>query len=374
MNFTIQVQITDKCNMLCPYCYVHRKDNDMTLSIFKQQFENVHKLIKEYTYYVPSTSELNVDYFGGEPLLNLDTIIEIDDYLKSKNIKFKSHIQTNSLLMTDEINKLLKDRNISWSYSYDGLWQDNINCIDIDNTIKPSLPKFYNRFEKEYFRFNTPKTMISPAGIKKHTLLENYKYFTEENQISFPDFTLVRDNVWSSEDIELYKSQLDELTDYLIKQTIESGEVHTIGLFTLYFADTLCGKMYQKRQFCCFSGTNGCVFTPTGVIYPCTRFYSNDKLPLYDTNTDTLYLDNIKFLQNGSDPCKFEKCKSCKIRTYCNAGCNYSQLENNNFEKNEPIDCVCELQKYTYKQAYRYYNSTKDHTDFISFVRRRYGF
>ena len=366
MIATLQVQVTDICNLKCPYCYVKQRKNVLTFDMFLRQYEKLDKLFSLFAYYKPEHRKFNVGFFGGEPLLNLDVILKITEFLRKENRLADAHIQTNGTILTKDIVDILNTNGIGWSYSYDGLWQSSdvynhneIKTLSMDKKIRSC----------DFFR-GSPKIMISPSSLD--TLLENYQYFENLNILT-PDFTLVRDNIWSSEDVEKYDRQLDILTNYLIDKTLSSGVVHSLGIFDLYIADTIAGTKYGKRAFSCFSGTNGCAITPIGVIYPCTRFYSNDKFPLYDCVNDVIYYDNINFFQrSSSSPIYFDKCKKCSLYKVCNAGCNYSQLECGNFEEFKPVDSVCEMFKKTYKYAYKYYRSVNTKVDYLKEIERRY--
>ena len=365
MKATLQIQVTDKCNLKCPYCYVKQRSNVLTFDMFLKQYEKLNTLFKKFTLYNPDYSTFEIGYFGGEPLLNLKTIIEIDDFLSKEGRKEFSHIQTNGTILTKEIVNTLKDHNIEWSYSYDGIWQDKT----IYNHKEIQKLDMKERVKEDIFSYRSPKIMIGKNSIS--TLLENYKYF-ENLGIKNPDFTLVRDDIWSKEDISLYDKSLSILVDYLIEKTLETKQIDSIGLIDLYFADTIAGTKWGKRSFGCFSGANGVVITPVGIIYPCTRFYSNNKFPLYDCINDICYEDNIEFLQSTSDPRNYEKCKKCKIYKYCNAGCSYSALEKNNFKSQEPIDSVCEMLRVSYKYTYKYYRMVSDKVDYLGYIFRRY--
>lgn len=366
MNLTLQVQLTDLCNMKCPYCYVKQRKNVLTFDTFLLQYRKLDTLLSKYSYYNVDSKNINVGFFGGEPLLNMNTMIEITEFLRSEGRLAVAHVQTNGTILTKEIVETLKEHGIVWSYSYDGLWQDN-NSYNHDEIKALSM---HNKIISNGYFKGSPKIMVSPNSVD--TLLENYKYF-ESLGILIPDFSLVRDDIWNDEVIARYDNGLSKLTNYLIEKTLETNVIHSIGMFDLYIADTLAGTKYGKRSFCCFSGTNGCVITPIGVIYPCTRFYSNDKMPLYDCVNDVLYEDNIKFFQSvNADPSHFEKCKTCKLYKVCNGGCNYSQLQNGSFKDMKPVDSVCEIIKISYKYAYTYYKAVDKTVAYMKQLEKRY--
>ena len=361
MNHTLQIHVTNECNLRCEYCYIKFKKTSLTLDVFLKQFNRINEL--SYMLDDNFDGKYQITYFGGEPLLNYETILQIDDYIKNnKNVEF-SHIQTNGLLYTDSMKKELDNRNIHVGYSFDGISESNDRKCQYEDSINNCLLN------------HDPKIMIDNNNI--NTIVDNYKYFLnfgKKNNVHVnPDFTFVRDNIWDDKSIEILKTNITKLVDLLVKLTISTNKLHYVGFIKTFILDIIISSKFGKRNFCCFAGHNGFALTPDGIIYPCSRFYSNDKYKLYDSNVDVFYHKNINFLKSVINPKNYDECKSCNIYKHCNGGCHFSQLENGDFKRMKPIDSYCKILKFVYSEVVRYYDLVKNEQSFKKFINDETG-
>ena len=99
---------------------------------------------------------------------------------------------------------------------------------------------------------------------------------------------------------------------------------------------------------------------PNGIMYPCARFGTENRLPIYDSNTNVWHENNYNFLLDTklTNPKTFDKCKECKLYEVCNSGCTYNQIKNG--IKGEPIDSICKLYFILYNEAIRIYDKLKN--------------
>jgi len=195
--------------------------------------------------------------------------------------------------------------------------------------------------------------MIWPGNTKE--MVENFEFLLDYG-IDHPDFSLVRDDVWTIDDIKQYKYELEKLTDLYIEK-VRGGKFCSIGLIKLAILDTLYGLVKGKRPFGCFAGTHGGVLMSSGEFYPCARFASKKIMQMDEKFS-------FKYYQDQFDPRKYDKCIPCDLRQVCNAGCTYSQVMNGN----KPVDSVCELFHITYTCAHRVVEELKDDPTFHSIV------
>lgn len=317
----------------------------------------------------------HISYFGGEPLENWG-IIEQSLPLFSKDPDCKSIVLiSNGLLLDPPKVEFLKRYKCGLSWSFDGLWSYNRPLANGED----SLLKYEAIMPLALQLTNSCKAMVQANCF--NSLVENLKYFISKN-IFHPDFSLVRDNIYRPEHIELYKLKCKELADFIIETNQKSQEVVSVGVFTLYTLDTLAAKLYGKRKFGCFVGSNGILYAYDGSIWPCERFRSSNKLclakPLKSTSTEencvySYDYETLEKLKQVSDTHKIPKCQSCELYEYCNTGCTFNELEKlksnliYDFEKpRKPLDSVCELFKITYKNAlYVFENAGKSYQNFI---------
>lgn len=366
-TLTIEFSVTTGCNLRCAYCYSNHKPQYMNFEVCDKFFEVVGDFMEIY-----GCDGYHISYFGGEPLENFEVIkYTLPKFNEDKRCK-STCIITNGTLLTEEIVLFLKQYNCGISFSFDGINQSkNRPMANKEDSFETILKK------KEIIKSitNSCKVMIDPRSLKNMT--ENFEFFVNEFGFNNPDFSLVRDNIYTSKDIENYKEEIHKLANKVIAYNLgyeNYEDIHikspdrtpiycNVGLFRLYILDIIVNKRYGKRNHGCFVGYSGGVYTTDGDIYPCERFRSVKKYQLYDNKTKTFNKENINFLKDPkvSDPRTFEKCKSCELYEVCNVGCTYSQLLNGKFEKSQPIDSVCEILKLTYKEAMRVFHESGEH-------------
>lgn len=348
-SLEVEFIVTEQCNLACKYCYMNNKQHPATVEdavIFKNKIQKILDFYKASTY--------NIGFFGGEPLVNYEVLVGIIKELKTDSRCGYLTVITNGLLLDEEKFNVLQNLGVGFSLSFDGLWQDNNRPL-VDG--KPSRQEYEKKKEFLSNKFHTCKVMISPENIS--TMTENLEYFVDFG-IYFPDFTLVRDDIWSKDDVKLFEKELRRLSNRII-QYYKDGIQVNIGLFYLSILDRICGHRFGKRPFGCFAGCTGIGYLPGGEFFPCARFATEKMYPLYK-NEDELNLEVLNDLLNPlkTDPREFEECKECPIKTFCNGGCSYSFLENGNWERSKPIENLCLLYKLIFKETIRLERELKD--------------
>lgn len=336
--------------MHCQYCYMNNNPIDMTIEIIDKTIESIPKLL-EFT----NTNKCDITYFGGEPLINIDLIKYTHDKLKNLNYIGNELIISNLLLLDDDIIDYIRNNNISISWSFDGIW-NKTNRLMKDNT--ESFDLYLDKMNTIKKIVNGCKVMISPSCID--TMADNLKFFVEELNIDRPDFSIIRDDIWSDDDIARFEIEIKRLSETYMNY-IRLGYNLDIGLFTLPILDMFVGKKLSKRPFGCFAGYNGIAVMPNGDIYPCARFGTNKEYK-YGNVLDKLNYNQYMKVNNEVylNPIEFEKCKQCKLYNYCNAGCTYSEIKNNK----QPLDSICKLYHIIYKESLNIYNTfTKENNE-----------
>lgn len=347
--FTLEISVTEKCNLGCPYCYVANKPTWMNKETFDNALPELYNLMKR-----SGESTYHVSYFGGEPLLNWDLITYTVPKLKADPRCKGINIITNLTMIDEEKAKYLKENGVGVSWSFDGMSSNDTRpLLPILENTNPETGDLFNgvldlyNYKKDLIKSltNGCKVMIWPGNIKDMT--ENFQFFLDWG-IDHPDFSLVRDDVWTREDIIEYRKELIRLTDFYI-DTLKSGKACSVGFLRLAVLDILFGLAKGKRPFGCFAGYHGAVLMSSGEFYPCARFASK-KIMRMDSEYD------FRYYQEKFNPRNFDKCKDCRLRQVCNAGCTYSQVINDN----KPVDSVCELFHITNEQAMRLVEECRD--------------
>lgn len=358
MAFTVEISVTEKCNLGCPYCYVANKSTFMTKEAFDEGLNQIHKFME-----MSGDNEYKISFFGGEPLLNWDLIQYATPILKNDPKNIGVNIISNLTLIDEEKVQWINENNIGVSWSFDGITSNDTRpLLPISENNDPQTGKLYNNILELYEHkkdiikslTNGCKVMIWPGNVKDMT--ENFEFLLEWG-IDHPDFSLVRDDIWTIDDIKTYEKELKRLTDTYISK-IKNGKFCSIGLIKLNILDTLYGLIKGKRPFGCFAGTHGAALLPNGKFYPCARFASKEIMQIDETF-------DFNYYQNQFNPNSFDKCQTCNLKQVCNAGCTYSQLLNSN----KPIDSICELYHISYMNAHRVIEELKDEPTFHKVVK-----
>jgi len=342
MSFQFQLVITERCNLKCDYCYMTKRFQDMSKEIFDLHYESLPILMKTY-----KESNYVAAYFGGEPLMNWDLIEYSAPIFKNDEKCVGSFIATNGLALGPERQEFLKRNNVRLSISFDGLWND-VNRKLADG--KESLKYYINL--KNIIRLKSCKVMVSPQR-GNITLRDNYLWFLNDYNIPSPDFTLVRDDIWTDDDILKFDNEIKDLTKENIK-VILSGKQSLVGWYALSFLDTYVYQKQGKRKFSCFAGHHGLGFMPNGGVYPCARFGSDNKNIIWSSVNKTFFNKFNFFNPKIVNPIEYDECKSCELYNICNSGCVYSQLEYGKKLGKDicvPIPNVCKLFKIIYRET-----------------------
>jgi len=347
--FTLEVSVTEKCNLGCPYCYVANRPTWMTTEVFDNALPELYKLMTR-----SGDTEYHVSFFGGEPLLNFDLIKHAVPILiadpKCKGI----NIITNLTMIDEEKANFLTSNGVGISWSFDGMSSNESRpLLPLLENTNPETGELFNgildmyMYKKDLITklTNGCKVMIWPGNTKD--MVENFQFLLDWG-IEHPDFSIVRDDVWTAADIQSFYSECNRLTDFWIKQ-LKSGIPCSVGFLRLAILDTLYGLVKGKRPFGCFAGTHGGVLMSSGEFYPCARFASKKIMKMDDQY-------NFQYYQDQFNPKNFDKCQPCDLKQVCNAGCTYSQVTNDN----KPLDSICELFHIYYECAMRVVEECRD--------------
>jgi uncharacterized protein len=321
----------------------------MTKEVFDNALPELYNLMDR-----SGDKEYHVSFFGGEPLLNFDLIKHAVPILKADPKCKGIGVITNLTMIDEEKAKFLQENGVGVSWSFDGMSSNETRPLLplLENTnpetgeLFDGILDMYN-YKKDIITnlTNGCKVMIWPGNVKDMT--ENFEFLLSWG-IEHPDFSLVRDDVWTRDDIIEYRKELIRLTDTYIAK-LKAGVPCSVGFLRLSILDILFGLVKGKRPFGCFAGTNGGVLMSSGEFYPCARFASKKIMRMDDEY-------NFKYYQEMFNPKNYDKCEPCDLKQVCNAGCTYSQVMNDN----KPLDSICELFHITNEQAMRVVEECRD--------------
>jgi len=340
------LNVAHDCNLKCTYCFAKEgeykkgKRSIMTFEVGKKAIDFIIERSGP-------RKNIEIDLFGGEPIIAFDVVKKIVDYAKEREEEYNKNIRftltTNATLLTDEIMDYL-DKNIgNIILSIDGRKEVNDKIrkrADGKGSYDIIMPKI--------------KKMVSRRGSKRQYYIRGT--FTAENLDFYDDVMHLVENGFKEISIEpvvlppdnklaIKYSNLEKIFEEYDKLTEEmKNRKNTDGKFKFYhFAiDLEGGPCIYKRISGCGAGHEYISITPEGDIYPCHQFIGNEEFKIgniMDGSFDFSIGEEFKKAHVYNKP----KCQTCFAKFYCSGGC---QANNYNFngDIHIPYDIGCKMQ------------------------------
>ena len=316
------LHVAHTCNLNCEYCFAgqgkyHGKDAIMSFEVGKQALDF---LVKNSG----TRKNLEVDFFGGEPLVNFDVVKQLVKYARSIEKETGKHFRftltTNGMLLDDDVIDFLNKEMNNVVLSLDGRKEINdakrkkINGEGSYDIIVPNFKNFVKkRGNKEYYmRCTFTRNNLDFTKDIFHMADLGFKELSMEPVVSSPD----TDYALKEEDLDTIFEQYEILAKEMIKRR-KQGNPFT---FYHYMIDLSGGPCIYKRITGCGSGTEYLAVTPTGDFYPCHQFVGDEKFLMgnvRDGVTNTELRDEFKLCNAYSR----KECKDCWAKLYCSGGC-----------------------------------------------------
>ncbi len=317
------LHIAHDCNLACKYCFADegeyhgQKRELMSLEVGKKAIDF---LIENSG----SRVNLEVDFFGGEPLMNFEIVKEIVAYGRSKekefNKNFRFTLTTNGVLLDDDVIEFCNKEISNVVLSLDGR-----KCIH--DFMRPTrngkgsydviVPKFKNFVEKR----GDKSYYVRGTFTRNNTDFSND--FKEMADLGFKEISIEPVVAAPSEDYSIREEDLPKIFeeyDKLALDIIERYKKKKPVTFFHYMIDLNGGPCVYKRLSGCGSGTEYLAVTPQGELYPCHQFVGIDGFKLgtvFDGIENTDVVNEFKLCNVYAK----EKCKDCFARFYCSGGC-----------------------------------------------------
>ena len=316
------LHIAHDCNLRCKYCFASEGEYHggralMSLEVGKKAIDF---LIKNSG----SRHNLEIDFFGGEPLMNFEVVKEIVYYAKSKekeyNKNFRFTITTNGVLLNDDIQQFINEHMYNVVLSIDGRKEIHDKMRPAPNgkgSYDVIMPKFKkiadSRGQKGYFvrgTFTHYNTDFSKDVL--HLANEGFKEISVEPVVA----SYEQEYALTENDLQTIYDQYDKLAKEMLKREEQGNGFN----FYHYAVDLNGGPCIYKRLLGCGSGTEYLAVTPWGDLYPCHQFVGIDEFLL--GNLDEGIVNTCK--QKEFEKCNVytkPKCKECWAKFYCSGGC-----------------------------------------------------
>ncbi len=339
------LHVAHDCNMRCKYCFASTGDFgcERTLMSAEVGKKAIDFLIKSSG----NRRNLEVDFFGGEPLMNFDVIREIINYARKrekeagKNIRFT--ITTNALLLNEENKKYINENMSNVVLSIDGRPEVNDYMrtrVDGSGTYKTILPKIKDMAESRnqdnyYVRGTFTRANLDFSKDVLHLADEGFK------QISIEPVVLDEDSEWSirPEDVAAVCSEYEKLAYEYVKRKKEGKGFN----FFHFMIDLDQGPCAAKRVAGCGSGHEYLAVSPEGDLYPCHQFVGIESFKVGNVNDGIINNDLVSLFRDSNIYIRKE-CSECWAKFYCSGGCAANAYKFNK-DINIPYKVGCELER-----------------------------
>lgn len=316
------LHIAHDCNLACKYCFAeegeyHGRRALMSLEVGKKALDF---LIENSG----NRRNLEVDFFGGEPLMNWDVVKELVRYGRSKEKEydknFRFTLTTNGVLLDDEVMEFVNKEMSNVVMSLDGRKEINDKMRPFRNG-KGSYDLIVPKFQKLAESRNQTNYYIRGTFTRNNLDFSNdvieyadlgFKQMSIEPVVADPD----EPYALREEDIPKILEEYDKLAVEYIKRYKENRGFN----FFHFMIDLKQGPCVLKRMAGCGSGTEYLAVTPWGDLYPCHQFVGQEEFLLgnvFDGITNTAVRDEFKLCNVYAK----DKCKECFAKFYCSGGC-----------------------------------------------------
>ena len=316
------LHIAHTCNLNCSYCFASqgKYHGERALMSYEVGKRALDFLIENSG----TRRNLEVDFFGGEPLMNFDVVKQLVAYARSiekeKNKNFRFTLTTNGVLVDDDVIEFSNREMSNVVLSLDGRKEvhDRYRVDYAGNgsweKIVPKFQKFVNaRGGKNYYMRGT-FTHANPDFLEDIKTMLDLGF----SELSMEPVVAASDDpaALTEEDKPVVMKQYEDLAKLMLERDKE-GKPFT---FYHYMIDLKGGPCIYKRISGCGSGTEYMAVTPWGDLYPCHQFVGDEKFKLGGIWAGV----NNKKIQDEFASCNVyarEECRDCWARLYCSGGC-----------------------------------------------------
>jgi uncharacterized protein len=339
------LHVAHDCNLRCKYCFADTGEFHGGRSLMSS--ETGKKAIDFVIANSGNRHNIEIDYFGGEPLMNFEVVKDITEYAKEQgklhNKNFRFTITTNGILLNDEIKDYINENMSNVVLSIDGTKETNDRMryrVDGSGSYDTIVPKFQDLAESRnqdnyYVRGTFTAHNVDFAKDVIHLADLGFKQTSVEPVVA-PE---TEDYALTSKHIDTVLKEYDKLTEEYVKRYDEGKGFN----FFHFMVDLDQGPCAVKRLSGCGAGHEYLAVTPEGDIYPCHQFVGNTDFKMGNVYDGTI--DNeIKTHFERSNVYTKEKCKNCFAKFYCSGGCSANAF-NFNGDINKPYELACEFEK-----------------------------
>ncbi|MCI8533473.1 MAG: thioether cross-link-forming SCIFF peptide maturase [Lachnospiraceae bacterium] len=339
------LHIAHDCNLACRYCFAEEGEYHGRRALMS--YEVGKKALDFLIEHSGSRRNLEVDFFGGEPLLNWQVVKDLVAYgrrqEKIHNKNFRFTLTTNGVLLNDEVQEFVNREMANVVLSIDGRKEVHDHMRPFRNgkgSYDLVLPRFRkladSRNQEKYYvrgtftRYNRDfsRDVLHLADLGFRQISVEPVVGTEEEEYAL-----------RPEDLPEIFAEYDRLAAEMVRR-YGTDEDFTFFHFML---DLTGGPCVAKRLSGCGSGTEYLAVTPWGDLYPCHQFVGEEKYRMGNVDEGIIRTDLREKFRNCNVYSK-EKCRNCFARFYCSGGCAANAYKFHG-SINEAYEISCELER-----------------------------
>ena len=316
------LHIAHDCNLACKYCFAEEGEYHGRRALMS--YEVGKKALDFLIANSGSRRNLEVDFFGGEPLMNWQVVKDLVAYGREQekihNKNFRFTLTTNGVLVNDEVMEFCNKEMGNVVMSIDGrkevhdhmrTFRKGAGSYDL---LVPKFQKwaesrnqdkYYARGTFTHYNLDFSKDVLNLADL-------GFKQISVEPVVAPSD----ADYALQPEDLPKLFEEYDTLAKEMIKRNKEGNGFN----FFHFMLDLTGGPCVYKRLSGCGSGTEYLAVTPWGDLYPCHQFVGNEDFLLGNVDEGITKPAICKDFKNCNVYAK-EACKKCFARFYCSGGC-----------------------------------------------------
>ena len=340
------LNIAHDCNLRCRYCFASQGDYDTNkreLMSFDVARAAIDLLIRSSA---GKRKHCEVDFFGGEPLMNFDVVKKTVSYIRAQeklhDKVFKLSLTTNGMLLNDEKIKYLTDNHIGLILSLDGrrdvhdrMRPDAGGRGTYDKIVKNLRRAVERRNGEEYYvRGTYTKYNLDFAADVAHMADLGFQGLSMEPVVG-DDLSYAIDE----HDLQRIYKEYDNLTDIYLERYLAGNPI----IYYHFIMDLYRGPCIAKRLRGCGAGHEYMCVVPNGEIYPCHQFVGQEEYCIgnvKDGITDTVLPRLFRDMYVLNKP----ECCGCWAKFFCSGGCHANNIKyGGNIDK--PYDLGCRIQK-----------------------------
>lgn len=339
------LHVAHDCNLKCEYCFASQGNFKGERSMMN--LETGKKALLYLAQNSGNRRNLEVDFFGGEPLMNFQTVKDLVEYGRSIEKEYKKHfrftITTNGVLLDDDKIKYINENMDNVVLSLDGRKTVNdamrltVSGEGSYDVILPNIKKMVQaRGDKDYYvrgTFTSKNLDFGKDALNFHK--EGFKKISIEPVVAPEEM----DYAIKEEHLGRILQEYEDFSKEYIRLTHEDKDF----MFFHFMIDLNQGPCVVKRAVGCGAGSEYLAVTPEGELYPCHQFVGEKEFLLgtLDTGVQNVELRDRFKVANVYNK---EECRNCWARFYCSGGCHANaHYAHNDIMK--PYEIGCEMEK-----------------------------